>query len=209
MAKGKSTMGNLLKAVSGNQSTTTTGKTPTVVVPEDIASAIADWHRAKREEETAIAKRKNAEEKLRGPAAAFRIEVSRTAGKVHSSVDLNGGDHGNLKYVQAASFSAMKVADGAEGQLQVIFKNDFDKYFRIKPQLKLSDEITEVHIKKLLTAFSKIFGDQMSEFVTAEPVVAGTKALADAMVFDPGVEKLSHRAQKDGWCKLKAGYFKR
>lgn len=206
-AKAKSGLAGLLNAAGKKTPGANKSSMPTCTLPIPIAPLVKVWSDAKRAEETAIAQRKSAEEKLRPVASDLRLNVCRKQGKVHASVLLDGGEHGSVKFIQQGRFTNMPQ-DLAEDPLTAAFGNDYDRYFRTRPQIEISDDLTDGQATALAKALQKIFGDDIEKFVTVKPIIVPTDLFITDVTLNQTVSDKAKALQNEGLCVPYAASFR-
>lgn len=188
-----------LMAAAGKKSTTTTSKTPRVSAPPNLGPTIAAWLAAKQAVKTAEAQLKSADDQIRPVAARLRLEQCKQSKTVHSSIELNAGDHGSVKFVVQDRLDSV-AADKAEDIVRAEFAGKFDEYFRVKPCISISDDLTEDQADALLKALTKALGDNFANLVKSKPVLAATDKFFTDVVFDDKVRQSMDRVQQQGVC---------
>lgn len=198
MAKATKTSGIAGLLGAAKKSTTATkSTTPQVEVPDNLAGALHDFCEASREFSLAESRKKDAAAQLLDFGNEQRVKLSRESGEALSSLKVySKGD--KATFITQSRFTGMKAEEGVIETLQDAFGNDYDKYFTVAPQIKISDSLTDEQAQKLTDALQKA---GLMSLVEVNPVVKPNERFAQDMVLDAKIAAIATRMQGEGLCK--------
>jgi len=200
MAKRTGAIGveGLLSKVS-KKTTSSKVTTPQVQVPDALAPHVRSFVEAHRDMNLAESRKKDAAAQMQEFANEQRIDLSRKSGGCYSSVKLSTKDGTSCRFVTAKRFSGMKVEDNTKDILEAAFGSEYDKYFAIVPQIKISNTITDSQASKLVEVLTKA---KLMDIIEVNPIIKGTDRLFTDMVLNSKIAAITDRVcENDGLCK--------
>lgn len=198
MAAKKSGISGLMDS-SAKKTSSTKSDSPSVALPDNLATHLAAWQEAKRDADLAEAKKIESAEQMLPWIKQKHVELCRAAGKVVSSFKVFAGK-AFATFVSTTSFSGMKVDSGAEDILQTIFGERYDDYFKVCPQITIKDSITDDQADKLASALKK---SGLLELIVVNPIVKPNERLCQDMLLDAEIAAKVAKAQSEGLLKQK------
>ena len=202
-------IGSLLGvAGSGSTKKSSRQETPIVHAPH-LSKAIVAWREADRALKTADANKKQAAGQLIDPGLELHNQVCRRDQQLHSSVKLRAEDGQMLMLIQAQKYGSMPVEDHAD-QLQRLFGDEFDKYFRIDTTLQiLLDQITEEEGEMISAALIEALGEaRCREVLKQTSSVVPTENYGRDRILDERVSKKAKKAESEGLVKIQKPSFR-
>lgn len=193
MAK-KGGVASLISAASKG-SRSSKSSTPQIRLTGQLANSLKSFVEHSREEKLA--------KSLKDEASAHVVEFAKTAvidksvedSTLHKSIKLVTDD-ASATFVTSSKFKQMDP-DVAVPILEGIFGKKFDTYFRISPDIKIKDGITDEQAERLLNFLSE---NNMLDMIVVKPNVVPTDQFVTDKVLVPKVKQMAEKALEHDLC---------
>jgi len=203
----KSGVSGLMSMASKKTSTSTKSTVPKEQIPSDLTQPAKDFIQAYEDQKSAESRKEIAEEALVDRFQERRIQRCHQDGKLYATLGWIVNSH-TIKMTQTSGHRNID-AELSENWLRSLFGSDFEKYFYIKPSVKIKiDKMTDDEIVLLEEALKNILGEKSQEVLVSEMLIKPTEAFVHDRIFNKDVARKSEMAKEEGHCVPNKPSFK-
>jgi hypothetical protein len=167
--------------------------TPELQVDGPLKAQLGQWLDAKKAEKTAKANLKKHETELIDAAAEAREAHCVRVGKYESSFKVTDGEAARVTVKFPNRYS--KISTDDEETMREIYEDDYDRYFREKTEVKMTQEAVEDE-DFIETVMNAIGEDRFEKYFDVSQHVEPTKAYHEERALNKGLAE-KHQVAAD------------